>query len=114
MEFTRATQIFNIGDKIFPVDLSAFHMKSGERDWCGFKKDEARNKLKNGKPMVVISIPYLIPVNGWFENEYYIDVKFEDSDETYVIFNSNTNVFKNFFTYLGWIEDAEECAAFGY
>lgn len=116
MKFTKQEKIYEIGDAIYPTDMSALHRKEADSCFLDAHDDEyeVREKLRDGHPFIVISEPYLKRNIGWFENEYYIDVKFDDSDVVYCIFNSSTNVFTDYWEMLEFIADCEECAAFGY
>ena len=109
-------KIFEIGEKIYPSDFSYFQLKNGETDFFYLKREEIKDKLKKGKPLIVNSLPYRREDDkGYlYEGCYFIDVKFEDSEEVYSILNTKTNVFKNYLKYLDWEEDCEMCAAFGY
>ena len=112
IKFTKQDKIYEIGDAIYPTDMSALHRKEAN----SFHDDEyeVRQRLLHGYPLIVVSEPYLKSNIGLFENEYYIDVKFDDSDVVYCIFNSKTNVFTEYGEMLEFIADCEECAAFGY
>lgn len=115
MKFSDNKKCFEIGDKIFPFDLSGFDWKTDEWHLNSTKKDEVKEQLRNGIPLIVMSEPHKKSCDsGWFVEEYFIDVKFVDSDEVYEILNSSTNVFKSYYSYLEFTEDCEECAAFGY
>ena len=116
MKFTKQDKIYEIGDPIYPTDMSALHRKEADSCFLDAHDDEyeVREKLRDGHPFIVVSEPYLKRNIGWFENEYYIDVKFDDSDVVYCIFNSKTNVFTDYWEMLEFIEDCETCAAFGY
>lgn len=119
--FTTPIRLFNIGEAIFPIDFSMFHLIEEEdpnREFSIFeldeKKDEVKEKLEKGIPLVVLSAPYQIEKFGWFENEYYIKVMIADTEEVFSIANSRTNVFKNVFKYLEYVYDCEACASCGY
>lgn len=116
MEFSKQEKIYEIGDAIYPTDMSALHRKEVDTCFIDAHDDESdvREKLRDGHPLIVVSEPYLKHKIGWFENEYYIDVKFAKSDVVYCIFNSSTNVFTNYLDMLEFLLDCEECAAFGY
>jgi len=119
MEFTKEEEIFKIGEKIFPVDFSMFHKPEDEINGYSslpeYVEDELRDKLEAGIPLIVKSIPYQLRKFGLFEDEYYIEVVFEDSPETlYSIANTKTNVFKNLWEYIDFVEDCRACAACGY
>jgi len=113
--FSKKKQIYNIGDKLFPVDMSSF-MQHDESDNVSnyFKADDVREKLRTGrKPLIVVKAePYQHDWHG--QTEYFIDVKFENSDEIYRIFNSDCLVYDNWLDYECYLESAEEDAAFGY
>lgn len=116
MRFTKEIQLFNIGEKIFPVDFSGFqNVTTNELDIC-ILEDSVKEKLKKGEPLIVISKPYLVNKHcGWFfDNEYFINVKFKDSNEIYSIMNSKTNVFKSHYNYICFLAECEECAKLGY
>ena len=113
MKFTKPEKIYEIGEKIFPTDMSALHRKDGML--CdSFDVSDIRDKIRKGHPFVVVSEPYEKFNVGWFDHEYYIDVKFKDSDVVYCIFNSKCNVFKDYWKMLEFVADCEECFAFGY
>lgn len=116
MEFSKQEKIYEIGDAIYPTDMSALHRKECDTCFLDAHDDESdvREKLLDGYPLIVVSEPYLKRNIGWFENEYYIDVKFAKSDVVYCIFNSSTNVFTDYWDMLGFIADCEECFALGY
>jgi len=116
MEFSKQEKIYEIGDAIYPTDMSALHRKEVDTCFIDAHDDESdvREKLRDGHPLIVVSEPYLKHKIGWFENEYYIDVKFAKSDVVYCIFNSSTNVFTNYWDMLEFISDCEECFALGY
>ncbi len=109
MEFSKKEQLFKIGEKIYPVDFSSFNKNGEHVD----NEDEIKDKLMNGIPFIVVSLPFFSSY-GWFENEYFINVRMEGDNNTYAIFNSDCNVFKNHFGYVEFIADCEMCAAFGY
>lgn len=110
MEFTKDIKIYEIGAKIYPTDMSALHRKDGE--YCD--EDLVRNRLRNGHPFIVLSEPYEKSNMGLFEHEYYIDVKFENSDVVYCIFNTDCNVFTDYLEQMDFIDDCERCFALGY
>ena len=113
MKVTKEIQLFNIGEEIFPVDFSGFqNVTTNESDI--FSDYSIKERLKKGEPLIVISKPYLVGHRGWFDDEYFINVKFKNSNEIYSIMNSKTNVFKSHYNYICFIADCEECAAFGY
>ena len=116
MEFTKQGKIYEIGEAIYPTDMSGLHRKEADSCFIDAHDDEheVRDRLRDGHPLIVVSEPYLKSHIGWFENEYYIDVKFDDSDVVYCIFNSSTNVFTDYWEMLGYIDDREECFVFGY
>lgn len=113
MRFTSNTKLFNIGDEIFPTDFSSFSVIPD--DESDFRDEElsVKAKLDKGNPLIVVSEPYLAD-RGIFDEEWYINVKFEDSDKIYSIFNSDTNVFSDWYDYICYVVDCEECFAFGY
>lgn len=113
MKFTKQEKLYEIGEKIYPTDFSAFHRKDGEYV-DRFDIDDIRDKIREGNPFVVVSEPYEKFNVGLFDHEYYIDVKFKDSDVVYSIFNSNCNVFKDYWKMIEFVADCEECFAFGY
>lgn len=113
MKFTKPEKIYEIGEKIFPTDMSALHRKDGV-DMFSWDSSDVRNKLEDGHPFVVVSEPYEKFNVGWFDHEYYIDVKFKDSDVVYCIFNTKCNVFKDYWKMLEFVSDCEECFALGY
>ena len=113
MKFTKQEKLYEIGEKIFPTDMSALHRKDGEYV-DRFDIDDIRDKIREGNPFVVVSEPYEKFNVGLFDHEYYIDVKFKDSDVVYCIFNSNCNVFKDYWKMIEFVADCEECFAFGY
>ena len=80
----------------------------------GLSNKQVKERLEKGEPLIVMSKPYLVGHRGWFDDEYFINVKFKNSDEIYSIMNSKTNVFKSYYDYISFISDCEECAAFGY
>lgn len=106
MKYTTNQTIFEIGDKIYPADLSNCHSKSDnvERDslfiYTCFNVDD---KIKKGNPLVVVSKPYAKFNVGIMEHEFYIDVKFEDDDTIYCIMNFGTHVFKTYGQYCDYI-----------
>lgn len=118
-KFTQPDRIFQIGQKIFPVDFSMFHKPEDEiegysslRSW---EVDELKKKLENGIPLIVKSIPYKLASMGGFRNEYYIEVSFKDSPEVlYCTGNSKSCVFNNAYQYLEFLRDCEACAMCGY
>jgi ABC-type uncharacterized transport system substrate-binding protein len=113
MKFTKQEKLYEIGEKIFPTDMSALHRKDGML--CdSFDVSDIRDKIRKGHPFVVVSEPYEKFNVGWFDHEYYIDVKFKDSDVVYCIFNSKCNVFKDYWKMLEFVADCEECFALGY
>ena len=113
MQATKEFKLFNIGDEIFPVDLSGFlNVTTYESDISS--EDSVKERLEKGEPLIVMSKPYLVGHRCWFDDEYFINVKFKNSDEIYSIMNSKTNVFKSYYDYISFITDCEECAAFGY
>lgn len=116
MKFSKQEKIYEIGDAIYPTSMASLHRKEVDTSFIDAHDDESnvREKLRDGYPFIVVSEPYLKRNIGWFENEYYIDVKFDDSDVVYCIFNSSTNVFTNYWDMLEFISDCEECFAFGY
>lgn len=115
MSFTKEIQLFNIGEEIFPVDFSGFqNVTTNESDICFLEIDSIKVRLEKGEPLTVISKPYLVKHRGWFDNEYFINVKFKNSNEIYSIINSKTNVFKLHYDYICFIADCEESVAFGY
>lgn len=116
MKFSKKEKIYEIGDAIYPTDMSALHRKEVDSCFLDAYDDEYEvlEKLRKGHPLIVVSEPYLKRKIGWFENEYYIDVKFAKSDVVYCIFNSSTNVFTDYWDMLEFIDDCETCAAFGY
>lgn len=120
-KFTTSINQFNIGDAIFPVDFSMFHLIEEETSNVKLsflelekKRDEIREKLSKGIPLIVLSAPYRIEKFGWFENEYYIKVMIADTEEVFSIANSKVNVFKNVFKYIEFVNDCEACASCGY
>lgn len=113
MKATKEIKLFNIGDEIFPVDFSGFlNVTTYESDISS--EDSVKERLSKGEPLIVMSKPYLVGHRGWFDDEYFINVKFKNSDEIYSIMNRKTNVFKSYYDYICFIADCEECAAFGY
>lgn len=115
MKFTKEIQLFNIGEEIFPVDFSGFqNVTTNKLDICYLEINSIKERLEKEEPLIVTSKPYLVEHRGWFDNEYFINVKFKNSDEIYSIMNSKTNVFKSYYDYICFIADCEECAAFGY
>ena len=113
MQATKEIKLFDIGEEIFPVDFSGFlNVTTDESDISS--ENSIKERLRKGEPLIVMSKPYLVVHRGWFDNEYFINVKFKNSDEIYSIMNSKTNVFKSYYDYICFIADCEECAAFGY
>ena len=114
MKFTKSFKIFNIGDKIFPVDFSLVHKK----DESTRLKQEEEWKLKEGLGndigFIVISMPYQIPTLNCFADEYYIDVKVEGTEDIYTIGNTIVNVFWTAADYNEFVEDCDACAWCGY
>ena len=113
MKYTKQEKLYQIGEKIFPTDLSAFHRKDDEYV-DHFDMDDIRDKIRKGNPFIVVSEPYEKRDIWLFEHEYYIDVKFKDSDVVYCIFNTKTNVFNKYWDMLEFVEDCEQCASMGY
>jgi len=117
MKYTKQDKIYEIGEAIYPTDMSSLHRKETDSCFLDAHDDEYKVRdrmVRDGHPLIVVSEPYLKSSIGWFENEYYIDVKFDDSDVVYCIFNSSTNVFTNYWEMLGFVADCEMCAALGY
>ena len=109
-------KIYEIGEKIYPTDMTSLHRK--DCDTCFIDahadEDEVRQNLRSHNPFIVISEPYAKRNVGWFEFDYYIDVKFDNSDVVYTIFNTDSNVYTDYWEMLAFIDDCERCAAFGY
>ena len=115
MQATKEFKLFNIGEEIFPTDFSGFlNVTTYEPDIRFLETDSIKERLEKGETLIVMSKPYLVGHRGWFDDEYFINVKFKNSDEIYSIMNSKTNVFKSYYDYISFIADCEECAAFGY
>ena len=113
MKFSTEKKIYKAGEAIFPTDMSSLHRKDGA--WMSsFDKQEVKRKISSGKPFIVVSEPYYKDEMGWFEPQWYIDVQFECDEVVYTIFNTDTNVFKNYWKYAEFVSDCEECAALGY
>ena len=83
--------VFKLGLEIYPVDLSGLIFNGCFKELTrsggcapeveAINKaciDHIREKLELGVPLVVESMPVLIPWNGWFTNEYYVMVHLKD------------------------------------
>ena len=116
MKFTKEEKIFEIGEKIFPVDFSGFHKVEDEiNGHSSLRQYELRDKLYSGIPLIVMSIPYQQRKMDWFTDEYFIEVVFEDDPETiYSTENTDTNVFKTAGEYISYVDDAHACSLMGY
>lgn len=114
MRFTKPFKIFNIGDKIFPVDFSLTHKKGENTRLEQSEEGRLKEGLEKGIGFIVISMPYQIPNFGWFADEYYIDVKVEGTEDIYTIGNTIVNVFWNAGDYNEFVYDCEACASCGY
>ncbi|WQJ53805.1 MAG: hypothetical protein [Wendovervirus sonii] len=111
--FSEAKQLFNNGDELFVVDLSTFMQHKESTDDYHKSGIVQEIQRKERKPLIVVNAkPY--PYQWRDRTEFFIDVKFKDMDEVYRICNSTSLVYKNWFDYAAYIEDAEECACFGY
>jgi len=115
IHFSKPDVLYNIGDKLYPVDLGSFMQHDTDSEWLDrFKADDARHKIRyEQKPLIVVNnIPY---EHMWMgQTEYFIDVKFEGSDELFRIFNTKSLVYTDWSSYDDEMTDIEECAEFGY
>ena len=112
MNFTTPEKIFNIGDIIFPVDFSGFHVPYDEVPGYSsineYEEDEVKRMLSNGIGFEVVSEPYLTSC-GWMQNEYFIKVKLQGDSKIYCILNSKCLVYDNAYKYNAYIDACAAC-----
>ena len=78
MKFTNDTKLFSIGDEIFPTDFSGFSVITADKvSFLDFEQDSVKAKLNKGKPLIVVSKPYVVfsTMNGLLMSNSKILIK---------------------------------------